>query len=108
MNKNEELYYEQAQEETARTRAWRKKIDFHKALHKKYLSSYYCENWYNNLHQYSKNKIHCSCSICSSGRTKSEWYSNGRCGGRYWKPSDLRKWERMDYDYYEYMHQPNQ
>ena len=22
--------------------------------------------WYNNLHQYSKNKIHCSCDMCSS------------------------------------------
>jgi hypothetical protein len=20
--------------------------------------------WYNNLHQYSKNKIHCSCNLC--------------------------------------------
>ena len=22
-------------------------------------------DWYNNLHQYSKNKIHCSCGLCS-------------------------------------------
>ena len=22
-------------------------------------------DWYDNLHQYSKNKIHCSCSMCN-------------------------------------------
>ena len=22
-------------------------------------------DWYNNLHQYSKNKIHCSCGLCA-------------------------------------------
>ena len=27
--------------------------------------------WYNNLHQYSKNKIHCSCPLCSS-KTKNK------------------------------------
>lgn len=29
------------------------------------LSSYLFGDWYNNLHQYSKNKIHCSCGLCS-------------------------------------------
>ena len=29
------------------------------------LSSYVWGDWYNNLHQYSKNKIHCSCGLCS-------------------------------------------
>lgn len=24
--------------------------------------------WYNNLHQFSKNKIHCSCSMCRPGK----------------------------------------
>lgn len=91
------------QEPLQRNRAWRIKTNFHKALHKKYLSSYYCQtfDWYNNLNQYSKNKIHCSCSICRLGRTKDSWCTNGRHGGRNWKPSDLKKWERMDYDYEE-------
>lgn len=25
-------------------------------------------DWYNNLHQYSKNKIHCSCPLCAAKR----------------------------------------
>ena len=29
------------------------------------LSSYIWHDWYNNLHQYSKNKIHCSCGLCA-------------------------------------------
>ena len=85
-----------------RTRAWRRKINAHKALHKKYVSSYYGPNWYNNLHQYSKNKIHCSCPICKSGRTKADWHTTGRHGCRNWKPSDLKQWEKMEYDIKEY------
>lgn len=68
-----------------RNRGWRRKKDFYKAKRKKniYLAttdySYkeinnifcpwqYCTQYglYNNLHQYSKNKIHCSCAYCSS------------------------------------------
>ncbi len=46
----------------------RRKQDFHKAVSKrnkdkgiKYIGSL----WYDNLHQYSKNKIHCSCLMCA-------------------------------------------
>ena len=87
-----------------RTRAWRRKINFHKALHKKHISSYYCitHDWYSNLNQYSKNKVHCSCPICKGSKTKAEWYTTGRYA-RNWKPSDFKKQERMDYDYKEYM-----
>ena len=30
-----------------------------------YSSPYSSGDFYNNLHQYSKNKIHCSCPLCS-------------------------------------------
>lgn len=50
-----------------KTRAERRKNDYKKAIRKKnivedrhgFLPSY------DNLHQYSKNKIHCSCPSCS-------------------------------------------
>lgn len=50
-------------------RGYRRKIDFIHALRKKNKSraglNYDSSEWYDNLHQYSKNKIHCSCSMCN-------------------------------------------
>lgn len=53
-----------------RTRAERRHNDWTKAIRKKNISdNYSCwspnEHWYPNLHQYSKNKIHCSCGMCA-------------------------------------------
>lgn len=52
-----------------RTRAERRKADFHKASHKRYIVHHvygFRNGWYDNLHEYSKNKIHCSCPMCSA------------------------------------------
>lgn len=52
-----------------RDRGWRRKKDFSKAKRKMEINkTYYSNNilLYNNLHQYSKNKIHCSCPLCSA------------------------------------------
>ena len=57
-----------------RNRAWRRDKNYLKAKRKQKIDkevSYFCYTWfghgyYNNLHQYSKNKIHCSCSYCSA------------------------------------------
>ena len=54
---------------------------------------------YDNLHQYSKNKIHCSCAHCSA-KTRNK--GKKRITKRYapsinYKPSDLRKQQAMDY-----------
>ena len=48
------------------TAAKRRHKDFAKALRKQNIcrNNYHFE-WYNNLHQYSKNKIHCSCWLCA-------------------------------------------
>ena len=65
-----------------RTRAERRHNNVKKAIRKRNLSLqlYWTDNyddkksvgiWYNNLHQYSKNKIHCSCPLCSS-KTKNK------------------------------------
>lgn len=50
-----------------RTRAERRKNNFNKAIRKKNISeSNHVTLLYDNLHQYSKNKIHCSCPCCSA------------------------------------------
>ena len=62
-----------------RDRAWNRKTSIKKARRKKRITEevYWHGKdypWYNNLHQYSKNKIHCSCPLCrgESSRTKKE------------------------------------
>lgn len=58
-------------------------------------------HWYNNLHQYSKNKIYCSCGMCSS-KTKNK--GRRRKIHANYAPSynppirDIRKIEFMEYE----------
>ena len=58
------------------TRGLRRKHSVTKALRKRNISKQYpCypTGFYSNLHQYSKNKIHCSCWMCSfHGETMSD------------------------------------
>jgi len=65
-----------------RKRAWRRHKNYVKAKRKREISisiswyhpifwndfddGVYKLGWYNNLHQYSKNKVHCSCHLCSA------------------------------------------
>lgn len=62
-----------------RDRAWNRRMSIKKARRKKRITEEVYQYgkdypWYNNLHQYSKNKIHCSCPLCrgESFRTKKE------------------------------------
>ena len=62
-----------------RDRAWKRKTSIKKARRKKRITGEVYQHgkdypWYNNLHQQSKNKIHCSCPLCrrESFRTKKE------------------------------------
>lgn len=80
--------------------AYNRDISFRKARHKQRVSRYWCWHYggeyYDNLHQYSKNKIHCSCSFCSrksknKGKRKNYWAKS-----RNWKISDLRKIEKFE------------
>ena len=46
-------------------RALRRKLNMSKARRKAFISrSVYGLDWYRHLHQYSKNKVHCSCNLC--------------------------------------------
>lgn len=72
-----------------RERSWRK------ALRKRRIDSAIC--WgghlmYDNLHQYSKNKIHCSCPMCSpktNNKGKRRLKHGNYYPSKYWKHSDL-------------------
>lgn len=80
-----------------RTGAERRHNDISKARRKRNICrEVYRSDWYDNLHQYSKNKIHCSCSICA---TK----TNGRKLKKGFQPRynpsirDLKQIERLNY-----------
>lgn len=53
---------------------------------------------YYNLHQYSKNKIHCSCPMCSAKtRNKGSSKHKGMAPSINYKVSDRRKLDRLTY-----------
>lgn len=91
----------------SRTRAERRHNDWKKAIRKRKLTkevywhpapdSEYDWEWYNNLHQYSKNKIHCSCPMCRA-KTK----DRARMG-KYYDPviSERRRIDEMNYELWE-------
>ena len=65
------------------TRAKRRRTDRSKALSKARKASYIYRSfpaYYGNLHQYSKNKIYCSCPMCASKTNTSVYKSKGPVG----------------------------
>jgi len=59
--------------------------DWKKAIRKRKIINAHGIDYYDNLHQYSKNKIHCSCHVCRG------WIKHGHA-----TISDRRKLEEMD------------
>lgn len=58
-------------------------------------------DYYDNLHQYSKNKIHCSCPLC---RSKTNPKKGQGCGpSMNWSEADQRKLEDMKEQEEEYL-----
>lgn len=54
--------------------------------------------FYDNLHQYSKNKIHCSCPMCSAKtRNKGKSKHKGMSRPINYKHSDIKKLQRLEY-----------
>ena len=77
----------------SRVKALRKRRIDHEVYH--YDRDY---GFYDNLHQYSKNKIHCSCPMCSAktrnkGRRKKNWWTPSIN----YKISDIRKIQKLEY-----------
>ena len=88
----------------ARSRAYNRDASIRKALHKRRIAKEVYPDgkehpYYDNLHQYSKNKIHCSCPLCSA-KTKNKGKHRRKARG--WepsvnyKPADVRKIDHMD------------
>ena len=89
----------------ARGRAWRRYKSYTKAKRKRNIDAAvyrgYGIHWYNNLHQYSKNKIHCSCPMCATKTTN----KRANAWAPSWNPkmTDLKKEMAMDEDELEYL-----
>lgn len=62
----------------------------------RYSKLYEDHPYYDNLHQYSKNKIHCSCPMCAAKtRNKGSSKHKGMTPSINYKISDVRKLQRM-------------
>ena len=63
-------------------------------------------DYYDNLHQYSKNKIHCSCPMCST-KTRNKGHRRNKSGNYNrnlnYKASELRRLLAMDEEEMEFM-----
>lgn len=92
----------------SRSRAYNRDVSKRKALRKKRLAEevyYNGKEWpyYNNLHQYSKNKIHCSCPICSpKTRNKGRRARKNYMRSLNYKASELKRQISMDDEELEY------
>ena len=89
--------------------AYKRDMMWRKALRKRRLSYSFWKNadkypYYDNLHQYSKNKIHCSCPMCSA-KTRNKGARRYRQGNYNralnYKVSDLRRQMAMDFDMFD-------
>ena len=73
-----------------------------KALRKKRISEeVYHFSYYDNIHQYSKNKVHCSCSICSAktrNKGKRRYKPGNYSPSLNYKHSEKRKIVAMECD----------
>ena len=79
-----------------RTHAEKRHNDWKKAIRKKKIINAYGWDYYDNLHQYSKNKIHCSCPMCSI-KTNNKHHSGARGyePSKNWSETDKRKLDDM-------------
>jgi hypothetical protein len=87
-----------------RATAERRHKDIVKAIRKKKLSKIIYGEYelYKNLHQYSKNKIHCSCPLCAAKTNSRYFQGSHRLGKKNWDIKDLKKLEALIYSEEEY------
>ena len=85
--------------------AYNRDVSKRKALRKRRIAKeIYHESpehpYYDNLHQYSKNKIHCDCPMCSAktrNKGKRRQLVRGFAPSLNYKISDLRKIQRLEF-----------
>lgn len=89
-----------------RSSAYNRDVSRRKALRKQRIAKswQWSSEYYEHLHQYSKNKIHCSCGMCmAKTRNKSRRHVHGNYAPSInYKPSDLRRQNAMDLDEQDY------
>ena len=81
-----------------RTRAEKRHNDWKKAIRKRKIINAYGWDYYDNLHQYSKNKIHCSCGMCrakTSNRGRKRRIHGNYAKSKNWSVNDERRIEEM-------------
>lgn len=81
-----------------RTLAEKRHNDWKKAIRKhKICVARDGSDWYTNLHQYSKNKIHCSCPMCKPrlSKRRPNFGENRAKGGWFFKISNARRYLAM-------------
>ena len=95
------------------SRAYNRDVSRRKALRKRRIARAYnspnssAGDYYSNLHQYSKNKVHCSCHMCSAktrNKGKRRQLSGNYAPSINYKHSDLKKQVAMDDEEYNYTH----
>ena len=101
-----------SKEQNSRGKAWRRHKDYSKAIRKRNLDlerqphlndkeGLHIYPYYNNLHQYSDNKIHCSCPMCRN-KSKNKGVAAMYNGTSNPSMMDLRRQLSMNDDYLEY------
>lgn len=84
-------------------RAERRHRDWSKAIRKRDIIQHYGFDYYDNLHQYSKNKIHCSCGMCRA-KTNNKKHKHVWFPAINWPMCDLKRIKEMrdeENDYWE-------
>ena len=79
-----------------RAHAEKRHNDWKKAIRKRNITRTWRLNtdYYDNLHQYSKNKIHCSCALCAC-KTKGKKAKRLAGSAKNWSVADERRIEEM-------------
>ena len=91
--------------------AYNRDVSRRKALRKRRIAEevYYMGKehpYYDNLHQYSKNKIHCSCPMCSAktrNKGKRRYKAGNYMRSLNYKMSELKRLIAMDEEEFEYI-----
>ena len=80
-----------------RNRAEKRHNDWKKAIRKRKITRSWgwSEDYYDNLHQYSKNKIHCSCPLCAC-KTRGKTVKQTGGLGENWSIRDEKRIEEME------------
>lgn len=88
-----------------RTTAEKRHNDWKKAIRKRRIDREtqgdWGKDWYDNLHQYSKNKIRCGCGLCSrynktNNKGHRRYISKNYAPSKNWSPNDQRRLDEME------------